>query len=155
VVARTKVIKRWQELEQQASKPIDPMALFSDPAAMLQLATSYAKRIIEADAVIAEQAPKVEALARLSESNGSLCLTDAAKTLKIPRHKLITYLSTTKHIYKRGGVGNWIAYQPKVLEHRTVIIQRGDGTETNKSQVLITPKGLVKFAKVFSGASAK
>ena len=160
-----KKFKKWVNSEvlpsirKTGSYSVNPTPNLNDPALLRTLLLDNVNKVIELQSTIEEQAPKVEALARLSESNGSLCLTDAAKTLKIPRHKLITYLSTTKHIYKRGGVGNWIAYQPKVeskvLEHRTVIIQRGDGTETNKSQVLITPKGLVKFAKVFSGASAK
>lgn len=147
------VLPSIRETGSYSVKPIDPMALFADPAAMLQLATNYAKRIIEQDEVIAEQAPKVAALARLSESEGSLCLTDAAKTLKIPRHKLITHLSTERYIYKHGGKGNWIAYQNRIelglLEHRPVTIQPHDGTEITTSQVLITPKGLTKLAQKF------
>lgn len=159
---KAKKFKKWVTSEVLPSirktgsysvKPIDPMALFADPAAMLQLATNYAKRIIEQDEMIAEQAPKVAALERLSESEGSLCLTDAAKTLKIPRHKLITHLSTERYIYKRGGKGKWITYQNRIesrlLEHRTVTIQHRDGTEITTSQVLITPKGLAKLAQIF------
>lgn len=41
VVARIKVIKRRQELEQQVSKPIDPMQVLNDPAAMRGLLLNY------------------------------------------------------------------------------------------------------------------
>ena len=163
-VARMKVIKRWKELEQQAAKPIDPMQVLNDPAAMRGLLLTYAETVIEKDKVIAEkdiviaeQTPKVAALELLSESEGSLCLRDAAKTLKIPPQKFNAYLNEKKYIYKRGGVGDWIAHQPRIqpriqsgiLEHKPVTVLIGNGKSLTKSQVVVTSKGLTKFAAIF------
>lgn len=132
--------------------PIDPMALFSDPAAMLQLATDYAKRLIEKDEVIAQQAPKVAALARLSESEGSLNITESAKTLGIQRNKLFSWLDFNGWIYRRAGSKNWLGYRDKeqrgYLTHKVKPILLSDGTERISEQVRITPKGLAKLAEV-------
>lgn len=153
------VYDHMTELEQQASKPIDPLQVLNDPAAMRGLLLTYSEKVISLESKVAEQAPKVAALDLLSESDGSLCLTDAAKTLKMQRDKLITYLSTNRYIFKRNGKGNWIAYQNRIesglLEHRPVSILRSDGTETNKSQALVTPKGLTKLAAIFGSTGAK
>jgi anti-repressor protein len=139
-------------------QPIDPMELFSDPAAMLQLATDYAKRLIEKDEVIAEQAPKVAALARLSESEGSLNVTESAKALGIQPSKLFLWLQTNGWIYRRAGNKNWLGYQGKVqrgyLTHKVRPILLQDGTERIEEQVRIMPKGLTKLAKVFSVGEA-
>ncbi|MDD2863932.1 MAG: phage antirepressor KilAC domain-containing protein [Methylococcales bacterium] len=148
------VYDRMAELEQQAAKPIDPMELFSDAAAMLQLATNYAKRIIEQDEVIAEQAPKVAALARLSEAEGSFNVTESAKALGIQRDRLFSWLKANGWIYRRAGSKNWLGYHDKdqrgYLTHKVHSILLPNGTERISEQVRITPKGLTKLAKVFS-----
>ena len=154
VVARTKVIKRWQELEQQAAKLIDPMALFSDPTAMLQLATDYAKRLIEKDEVIAQQAPKVEAFEKLIDVDGGLNITSAAKNMQIPPKKLFDFLSSKKWIYRRIGGKGWVAYQEKIqagyLTHKVSTIQLQDGSEKLSESVVVTTKGLTKLASIYA-----
>ncbi|MFI3123242.1 MAG: phage regulatory protein/antirepressor Ant [Methylococcales bacterium] len=153
VMARAKVIERWQELEQQ----IDPMQVLNDPAAMRGLLLTYAETVIEKDKVIAEQAPKVAALARLSESDGSLLLTDAAKTLGIQPQKLFQSLREKRWIYKRTGSDHWVAYQDKLqsgyLEHKAKTVQRKDGSEKITEQARVTPKGLTKLAVIFSSGA--
>jgi phage antirepressor YoqD-like protein len=151
------VYDRMTELEQQATKLIDPMQVLNDPAAMRGLLLTYAETVIEKDKVIAEQAPKVAALARLSESDGSLCLTDAAKTLNIQPKKFIQSLSAKRWIYKRTGSDHWVAYQDKlqsgVLEHKVKTVHRNDGSEKITEQARITPKGLTKLAVIFSSGA--
>ncbi len=85
VKMRHAINKRWLELEEgkQAAKPIDPMQVLNDPAAMRGLLLTYAETVIKKDAVIAEQAPKVAALELLSGSEGSLCVRDTANSLGI------------------------------------------------------------------------
>lgn len=155
-VARMEVIKRWRELE----KPIDPMALFSDPAAMLQLTTDYAKRLIEKDEVIAEQAPKVAALARLSGSEGSLCVRDTATTLGIKPSKLSKWMEANKWAYRRAAGKNkdLIPCSPRiqsgVLEYKPTLIPLDNGSSITRLQMRVTPKGLTKLAQIFSESGA-
>lgn len=159
VVARTKVIKRWQELEQQTIKPIDPMQVLNDPAAMRGLLLTYSEKVISLESKVAEQAPKIEALTRLSESDGSLNITDAAKALNIQPKKLFRWLQENQWIYRRAGGSGYIAYQnriqSRVLEHKVTTVQRKDGSDKITEQARVTPKGLTKLAAIFGSTGEK
>lgn len=101
-------------------------------------------------------APKAEAFDRIATADGSLCFTDAAKTLQMRLKDLIAWLSSHKWIYQRPGT-SWIGYQDKIqsgyVEHKTNTVERSDGTEKVVTQARITPKGLAKLAETFgSGA---
>lgn len=106
--------------------------------------------IEQQQADILEFKPKAEALHRLSIADGSLCITNAAKDLQIRPKDLFSFLSANKWIYKRTGNSSWSAYQDKIqkglLEHKTTIVNRSDGSEKITEQVRVTPKGLAKLA---------
>ena len=137
----------------------DPMQVLNDPAAMRGFLLTYSEKVIALESKVAEQAPKIEALARLSESDGSLLLTDAAKTLGIQPKQFIQSLSSKRWIYKRTGSNHWVAYQDKLqsgyLEHKVKTVQRKDGSDKITEQVRVTPKGLTKLAAIFSSTGAK
>lgn len=147
---QAKVFDRMTALE--AKSAADPMAVLSDPAAMRGLLLTYTEKVIALESKVAEQAPKVKALDRIATADGSLCFTDAAKTLQIRMKDLIAWLSSHKWIYQRPGT-SWIAYQDKIqsgyIEHKTNTVERSDGTEKVVTQARITPKGLAKLAEYF------
>ncbi len=143
----------WAMAEQlRGQSSADPMTVLSDPAAMRGLLLTYTEKVIALEEKVAEQAPKVEALDRIATADGSLCFTDAAKTLQIRLKDLIAWLSSHKWIYQRPGT-SWIAYQDKIqsgyIEHKTNTVERSDGTEKVVTQARITPKGLAKLAEYF------
>ncbi|MGF6694780.1 phage antirepressor YoqD-like protein [Metapseudomonas resinovorans] len=150
---RRAVIHRWHELEQQAA-PVIPRTL---PEA-LRLAADLADQNNQLRVVLQEQAPKLEALDRIAAARGTLCLTDAAKHLGIPRNKLIEWLRANRWIYRREGSAHWLAYQPRmasgVLEHKVTVIGTDEiGDQRLASQVRVTPKGLATLAqKIAEGA---
>ena len=105
---------------------------------------------------MSEQAPKVEALARIADASGSMCLTDAAKHLGVQRSRLIEWMRANRWIYRREGCARWLAYQPRqaagLLDHKvTVIGLDDDGDQRLASQVRVTPKGLAKLAQAIGG----
>ena len=106
--------------------------------------------IAQRDHLISLISPKATALDRISTAEGSMCITDAAKSLQIQPKKLFAYLQAEQWIFRRAGGSNWIAYQPRIqsgiLEHKTTAVTRTDGTEKITEQVRITPKGLTKLA---------
>ena len=116
-------------------------------AEALRLAADQAEQLKELK-------PKAEALERIALSEGSFCLTDAAKSLQTKPKKLIDFLSSNHWIYRRVGNKNWIAYQDKIqmgyLEHKVTEIFQNDGTSKIREQVKITPKGITKLSKLFS-----
>ena len=145
---RARIIDRWQELESRS--PVDPMAALNDPAAMRGLLLSYTEKVLSLQGEVEEMRPKTQALDRIADSEGSLCITDAAKTLQVTPKALFTFLRSNGWIYSRGG-GAEIAYQDKLvsglLEHKTTTVSRTDGSEKTVSQVRVTPKGLTRLAR--------
>lgn len=146
---RYKVVKRLEELEGQTA----PAAI--DVRNPTQLAL-IASQLIE---VTQEQAKQIEAMQetvqahdRLCEVEGSLCITDAAKTLGIRRKDMFDWLHTQGWIFKRGESDDWVAYAPRLasglLEHRVTTYTRPDGTEKVVTQARVTPKGLSALAKL-------
>lgn len=150
---RHKVILRLHELEQMASAPAIPQTL---PEA-LRLAADLAEQNGLLQLVVAEQAPKIEALNRIAVADGSLCLTDAAKSLQIKRKDLIAILQARKWIYRRTGSTHFVAYQDKILagvmEHKYSTVERPDGTEKTTEQARVTPKGLIRLATIIREAA--
>lgn len=147
-----RLVDRWQELEGIVANG-SPAAI--DVRNPNQLAL-IASQLIE---VTQEQAKQIEAMQetvqahdRLCEAEGSLCITDAAKTLGIRRKDMFDWLHTQGWIFKRGESDDWVAYAPRLasglMEHRVTTYTRPDGTEKVVTQARVTPKGLSALAKL-------
>jgi anti-repressor protein len=89
-------------------------------------------------------------LDRIANADGSMCITDAAKTLQMRPKDLFSYLSQNGWIYKRPGNANYLGYQSRLvsglLEHKVTTVLRADGSEKVTEQVRVTAKGIVKLA---------
>lgn len=150
VELRAKIIDRWEELERSAGKlTID----LNNPAHLRLLLADYANDKMEMQAQIADLTPKADALDRIATAEGSLCITDAAKTLQVQPKVLFAFLRSHRWIYGRVGNAGDVAYQDKLasglLEHKTTTVHRSDGSEKVITQVRVTPKGLVRLAGEF------
>jgi len=101
---------------------------------------------------IAADAPKVEGFDRIASSDGSLCLTDTAKTLQVQPRKLTQLLQEKGWLYRRPMGSGWLAYQERIqqglLEHKVTTGEKSDGSEWSSTQVRVTAKGLTKLADV-------
>lgn len=147
-----RLVDRWQELEQQIANP-QPAIPQTLPEA-LRLAATLAEEKQQLKLEVEELEPQAQALQRISEADGEKNITVSAKTLQVRPKDLFAHLRQHKWIYRRAGGSNNIAYQDKIqsglLTHKITTIKRDDGTEKVIEQVLITPKGLAKLAKVFA-----
>lgn len=144
------VVDRWIELEGAA--PAIPQT-YSEA---LRLAADLSEQNTRLQVVLTEQAPKVEALERISQARGTMCLTDAAKHLGVQRKRLLEWMRANRWIYRREGCARWVAYQPReaagLLEHKvTVLGLDEEGDRRLASQVLVTPKGLALLAQKIGG----
>lgn len=130
----------------------------------LELAVSQQKQIISLEkdnGYLEEQkrlmAPQVDAFKRLGDSTGAVCLTDAAKLLKVKPKELTALMNGKGWVYKRHGT-SWIAYQDKLdagfLNHKAITYTRTDGTAITTQQAVVTPKGLAALAKLINTITA-
>ena len=146
-----RLVDRWQELEK--ANAIDPQRALSDPAALRHLLLENVEKVIALQGEVEEMRPQVQALERIAISDGSLCITDAAKTLQVQPKALFQFLDSHGWTYTRQGDHTRIAYQGKLqaglLEHKTTVVTRSDGSEKTTTQVRVTPKGLTRLAKEF------
>ncbi|MFC0684914.1 phage antirepressor KilAC domain-containing protein [Novosphingobium clariflavum] len=146
-----RLVDRWQELERAFT--IDPRRALSDPAALRNLLLENVEKVIELQGEVEEMRPQVQALERIAMSEGSMCITDAAKTLQVQPRALFSYLREHHWIYRRPNSASDIAYQDKLqsgaLEHKVTVVTKADGSEKTTTQVRITPKGLARLGKLF------
>lgn len=146
---RKKVIDRLDELEQKVASPPD---LF-DPTLLRGLLLQNVEKVIALEARVGEMQQDVDALHHLTEANGSLNRTEAAKNLGVPPQILIRWMKTNGWTYRRAGSKEDLAYQSKIiagyLEHKVTAGPRPDGTEWISTQVRVTAKGLTALAKAF------
>ena len=122
-----------------------------DPAQLTKIAMQLIDLNRDLEGRVAEMMPQVQALERIALSDGSLCITDAAKTLQIQPKVLFAFLRSHHWIYSRAGSASEVAYQDKLaygfLEHKTTTVTRSDGSEKTVTQARVTPKGLTRLAK--------
>lgn len=137
----------------------DPMAVLSDPAAMRALLLGYTEKVIALQDKVEVLAPKADALDRFATvTDGSFCLTDAAKTLQVPPRKFIAKLQELRWIYRRPMGSGWLAHQERinqcVMEHKVTTGDKSNGTEWANTQARITAKGMARLALVFTNGGA-
>lgn len=153
---KERYIAQFNVMESQLRRQAPAFAIPATYAEALRLAADQSERLAQQEAQIATLVPKGEALDRIATADGSLCVTDAAKTLQVRPNDLFRWLRANGWIYKRPGTNTDIAYQSRlitgVLEHKTKPVPRPDGTEKIATQVRVTPKGLTVLAKLFPGS---
>ncbi|CAB3784554.1 phage antirepressor KilAC domain-containing protein [Pararobbsia alpina] len=127
-----------------------PAIDLNDPAFLRSTLLTYTEKVIALEAKIIEQEPKVNALRRIAEAEGSFCISDAAKMLQMPPKQLFTRLNEMRWIFKRPGCAVWLGYQDKtqagLLVHKSTLVTREDGTEKVAEQVRITGRGIARVA---------
>lgn len=125
------------------------MSVLNDPQAMRGLLLTYSETVIGLKAENAVLGQRSMALERLEGATGSMCITDAAKTLGVGRNELITFLQHIRWIFKRPGNKNWLAYdavRPRYMEHDDHPYQDSEGRDRVSTRALVTAAGLVKLA---------
>lgn len=141
-------VRAFKMMEDQLRQPavID----FADPKVALGFIEHLQGQVKAKDAVIEHQGERLKNLDRIEGAGGSMCLTDAAKTLKVHPQELIRFMAAREWIYKRAGNTAWIGRQQKigqgVLEHREHVYTDKDGYQRVATRVLVTGKGLVRLA---------
>lgn len=129
-----------------------PTIDLNDPGALRGLLLTYSEKALELEKQVKELLPSQEALHRLSEADGSFCVTDAAKALQMRPKDLFAWLRQNGWIYRRVGAQSDLGYSSKttagLLEHKVTTVLRADGSEKVTEQVRVTARGLTKLAQL-------
>jgi Rha family phage regulatory protein len=154
---KLRYIEAFNIMEADLRKRANALVIdMNDPVQLRGLLLNYAEKAQELEQRVDELLPSKAALDRISEADGSLCVTDAAKALQMRPADLFGYLRREKWIYRRAGTAHDIGFQSKVgqglLEHKVTTVTRPDGSEKVTEQVRICPKGLVKLAELVGTA---
>ncbi|MDR6850356.1 phage antirepressor KilAC domain-containing protein [Sphingomonas sp. BE137] len=132
-----------------------PALDLADPATLHRLLIDHTGRAMASEERIAQLEPKADALARIADAQGSLCITDAAKALAVPPRRLFAWLEANSWIYRRSDGGEWVAFETKrqqgVVEHKGRRIEVRGRPDKWVEQVMVTPKGLAKLAEAGAG----
>lgn len=125
---------------------------------ILEIAIEAEKNNLKLTAQVKDMTPKVEALDLIATSDGSMCISNAAKDLQLQPKDLFKWLSANNWIYKRNGNTDWTAYQDKInqglLEHKVKPITLPTNRIITKEQVRVTSKGLAKLAYAINEVAA-
>lgn len=159
VELRHRIVTRWEQLEAATARP-DLTATLADPAALRTALLSYTERVLQLEGEvkaktqeIAAQAPKLEALDRIALSEGSILITDAAKTLQINPKRLFDWMRRNRWIYRRAETNTYVAYQDKIdrglMEHKVSVISDRHGNERAVTQARVTGSGVIVLARKF------
>jgi anti-repressor protein len=145
-LARRKVIARWHELEAAAPPAPD----LSDPHALRGLLLQYSEKVIELDAKIAADAPKVRFAEIIRAVDGVCHIGEFCKTLKIGRNKMFRLLKADKIL-----MGSRMPYQKyidkgyfSVIEQKPYTNSKGETHVTFTT--MVTGAGQVFLAKRYA-----
>lgn len=144
VKLRKAIIDRWMELERAAAQPKIPKTL---PEA-LRLAADLAERVEQQQVRLTVAEPKAAGFDRITQSQGELCLRDAAKTLGIPERKFTQWLIDRRWIY-RDQSQTLRPYADRVrsghLAERISTPRQTVQGEKVFAQTIVTPAGLARL----------
>lgn len=158
VKLRKAIIDKWQQLEDQARQAFDPRKALSDPASLRTLLLQNVEKVIELEAKVQADAPKVAAMDLLEASEGSVQVRIAAKLLGMPERKFTRWLQANGWAFRQNGVGPLQGYVDKrnrgYLDHRpNTFFDAKLGEDRTTAQLMVTPKGLARLAKLLAPAA--
>lgn len=95
VQLRMAIVKRWNELEQQAKQGLQ-LPNFTDPIAACEAWMVQYKKSTELEGIVFREAPKVEFYDSFVDAKELLTMEEAAKQLGMGRNKFMNYLRIIK-----------------------------------------------------------
>lgn len=129
--------------------PAAPLDL-NDAATLRRLLLDHTGHTLSLEQRVEHLEPKAAALERLTDAEGALVPTDAAKALDLQPRQLFDWLERNGWIYRRAGGSHWIGYQSRIqaglLTHKVHRVPVTNGPDKFREQVMITPKGMARLA---------
>lgn len=130
----------------------NPIAQLNDPASLRALLLVNVEKVIALEHKVEVMQPKVDALDRLTDSDGWLCLRDAAKACKMAQNKFIDWLIVNRWLYRdqKGKLRGRSEKTPTFVNHKITPIPIDDDVDRVSMQPMITAAGLTKLSGIFN-----
>tara|TARA_R110000765_G_scaffold195825_11_gene301325 strand:+ start:1843 stop:2598 length:756 start_codon:yes stop_codon:yes gene_type:complete len=153
---KKRLVKAFFEMRDSTAKNVDPIQALSDPATMRELLLGYSEKVLALESAVKEQAPKVAAYERISASDETLTITQAAKVLGVKRDHLTKYMAAKGWIYRQNK--SWVAYKSQETAGRLVYKEAkytddNTGMEVHRPYCHLTQKGVAKLAVLLQEGS--
>lgn len=154
---RYRIVKRWQELEQQVSASQPVIALPQDYLSALKALVNSEEEKQVAQAQVIELKPKAEALARISQSAGATNIRDTAKAVGMRQNDFVAWcVDDTKPVSRRfmyrddRGVLNAYSHRTSagLMTQKLQSFVGHDGRDRAEPRVKFTPAGVAKIAEM-------
>lgn len=147
---RLAIIDRWHELEAK-QQPVN----LDDPGCLRTLLLGYTEKVIALETAVSTLTPKADALDRLTDADGLMNITDAAKVLQVQPKALFSYLDRAGWTYRRAGHQERVPYQARIQSGHMVakahtVINQTTGEQTIRERALLTAKGIARLSVTLS-----
>lgn len=147
--AQVRLVDAFFALRAQRAEPQPHVALPQPPSELMQTMIELAKSNAQLASAVQAQASKAEAFDQLATAEGSMPITQAAKSLGVAPHVLFDWLERSAWIYRPNGKRP-AAYETKIMDgllmHRTHMAELQDGTRRLVANVHVTARGLTTLA---------
>ena len=152
IVLRNRVIKRWKELEDKASKPVElsPMDLIQ-----LALAAEQENQALKNHVAVLE--PKAQVMDVIADTVNTYSIRDSAKTIGIQESKLIDFMLKKRWVFRENSRHRRLCAYAQRVEQKVMVNKvsqviacvEGDKVYT---QARITAFGLTRLTALVAAA---
>lgn len=152
VKLRKRIIDRWLDLEEQATKPaLNPANL--SRLQLIEMAMQAEQERLALEHKVEVLTPKAEAFEMLEASSDTLTYTEAAKVIGVKRKDFVSRLHSEGWHFRQNK--SWVAYDKFIkngcLQYKEAkYTDESTGMDCVKPYCHITPKGLARAAMLFS-----
>lgn len=152
IVLRNRVIKRWKELEDKASKPVE---LSRMDLIQLALAAEQENQALKDHVAVLE--PKAQVMDVIADTVNTYSIRDSAKTIGIQESKLIDFMLTKRWVFRENSRHRRLCAYAQRVEQKVMVNKvsqviacvEGDKVYT---QARITAFGLTRLTALVAAA---
>ena len=152
IVLRNRVIKRWKELEDKASKPVE---LSRMDLIQLALAAEQENQALKNHVAVLE--PKAQVMDVIADTVNTYSIRDSAKTIGIQESKLIDFMLKKRWVFRENSRHRRLcAYaqrvEQKVMVNKVSQVMACVEGDKDYTQARITAFGLTRLTALVAAA---
>ena len=152
ILLRNRVIKRWKELEDKASKPVE---LSRMELIQLALAAEQENQVLKDHVAVLE--PKAQVMDVIADTVNTYSIRDSAKTIGIQESKLIDFMLKKRWVFRENSRHRRLCAYAQRVEQKVMVNKvsqviacvEGDKVYT---QARITAFGLTRLTALVAAA---